>query len=73
MSAEVRRQPLSAIMRLVLTIVGTLLMVAPPFALEVLHLSSRLQSTMAAAIMLVPLVVGFVLLYLAFRGQDSSN
>jgi uncharacterized membrane protein len=73
MSAKVRRQPLSAIMRLVLTIVGTLLMVAPPFALEVLHLSSRLQNTMAAAIMLVSLVVGFVLLYLAFRGQDSSN
>jgi uncharacterized membrane protein len=73
MSAKVRRQPLSAIMRLVLTIVGTLLMVAPPFALEVLHLSSRLQGTMAAAIMLVSLVVGFVLLYLAFRGQDSSN
>jgi hypothetical protein len=48
-------------------------MVAPPFALQVLNLSSSLQSTMVAAIELVSLVVGFVLLYLAFRGQESSN
>jgi len=68
MSADVRHQPLSAIMRLVLTIVGALLMVAPPYALEELNLISRLQSTMVAAIMLVSLLAGLVLLYLAFRG-----
>jgi len=55
-------------MRLVLTIVGALLMVAPPYALEELNLISRLQSTMVAAIMLVSLLAGLVLLYLAFRG-----
>jgi ABC-type uncharacterized transport system permease subunit len=59
--------------RLALTIVGALLMVAPPYALEVLDLSSRLQSTMIAAMELVSLVAGFVLLFLAFRGQESSS
>jgi uncharacterized membrane protein len=73
MSAEAKRQPLSTIMRLVLTIVGALLMVAPAYALEMLNLSTRLQSTMIAAIMLVSLVVGFVLIYLAFRGQESAS
>ncbi len=73
MSADIKRQPRSPIVRLVLTIVGALLMVAPPYTLEMLNLSSRLQSAMVAAIELVSLVVGFVLLYLAFRGQESSN
>jgi uncharacterized membrane protein YdbT with pleckstrin-like domain len=73
MSAEIKRQPRSPIVRLVLTIVGALLMVSPPYALQVLNLTSGLQSTMVAAIELVFLVVGFVLLYLAFRGQESSN
>jgi uncharacterized membrane protein len=73
MSAVIKRQPRSPIVRLVLTIVGALLLVAPPFTLELLNLRSRLQSTMVAAIELVSLVVGFVLLYLAFRGQESSN
>jgi len=61
------------IVRLVLTIVGALLMVAPPFALEMLNLSTRLQSMMVAATESVALVVGFVLLYLAFRGQESAS
>jgi uncharacterized protein YjeT (DUF2065 family) len=73
MSADVKRQPLSMIVRLVLTIVGALLMVAPPFALEMLNLSARLQSMMLAATESVALVVGFVLLYLAFRGQESAS
>ena len=73
MSADIKRQPRSPIVRLVLTIVGALLMVATPYTLEVLKLSSRLQSTMVAAIELVSLVVGFVLLYLAFRGQESAS
>jgi uncharacterized membrane protein len=73
MSAEAKRPPLSMIVRLVLTIVGALLMVAPPFTLEMLNLSTRIQSTMMAAILLVSLVVGFLLLYLAFRGQESAS
>ena len=73
MSADIKRQPRSPIVRLVLTIVGALLMVAPPFTLEMLNLSTRIQSTMMVAILLVSLVVGFVLLYLAFRGQGSSS
>jgi uncharacterized membrane protein len=73
MSADIKRQPLSRIVRLVLTIVGALLMVAPSYTLEVLNLTSRLQSTMVAAIVLSSLVVGFVLLYLVFRGQESAS
>ena len=73
MSADVKREPLSMIVRSVLTIVGALLMVAPPYALEMLNLSARLQSMMLAATELVALVAGFVLLYLAFRGQESAS
>jgi hypothetical protein len=73
MSADIKRQPRSPIVRAVLTIVGALLMVSPPYALQVLNLTSRLQSTMVAATMLVSLVVGLVLLYLAFSGQESSD
>jgi hypothetical protein len=73
MSADIKRQPRSPIVRLVLTIVGALLMVSPPYTLQILNLSSSLQSTMVAAIELTSLVAGFVLLYLAFRGRESSN
>ena len=73
MSADIKREPLSMIARLVLTILGALLMVAPPYAVELLTLSSRLQSTMLAGVELGALVVGFVLLFLAFRGQGSSS
>ena len=73
MSAEIKRQPRSPIVRLVLTIVGALLMVGPPYTLAALKLSGRLQSTMLAAIELGSLAVGFVLLYLAFRRQESSD
>ena len=59
--------------RLALTVVGALLMVGPPFALEVSGLSGRLGRTVVVAIELVLLAVGFVLLYLAFKGRDSSN
>jgi len=59
--------------RLALTVVGALLMVGPPYAFEVLDLSSRLQGTMIAAMELVSLVVGFVLLFLAFKGQESAS
>lgn len=73
MSAEVKREPRSMTVRLGLTIVGALLMVGSPYAFEVLDLSSRLQGTMIAAMELVSLVVGFVLLFLAFKGQESAS
>ena len=73
MSADIKRQPRSPIVRLVLTIVGALLMVAPPFTVEVLNLSSRLQGMMLAGLELGFLAVGFALLFLAFRGQGSSS
>ena len=61
------------IARLTLTIVGALLMVAPSYLVDLLNLSSRLQSMTLAGIELGFLVVGFALLYLAFRGQESSS
>lgn len=73
MSADVKREPRSMTVRLALTIAGALLMVGPPYALEVLDLSSRFQSTMVAAMELVFLAIGFVLLFLAFKGQESAS
>jgi hypothetical protein len=73
MSADIKREPRSMIARLTLTIVGALLMVAPSYLVDVLNLSSRLQSMMLAGVELAFLVVGFALLYLAFRGQESLN
>jgi hypothetical protein len=73
MSADVKRKPPSMIMRLALTIVGALLMVGPPYAFEVLELSGRFQRTIVVAVELVSLVVGLVLLYLAFKGQESAS
>jgi hypothetical protein len=73
MSADVKREPQSTIVRLVLTVAGALLMVGAPFTFEVLNLTSRLQSTTIAAVELVLLVVGLMLLYLAFRGKESAD
>jgi uncharacterized membrane protein YdbT with pleckstrin-like domain len=73
MSAAVKREPQSMIVRLVLAVAGALLMVGTPFTFDVLNLTSRLQSTMVAAVELVFLVVGLMLLYLAFRGKESAN
>lgn len=56
-------------MRLVLMVAGALLMVGTPFVFEMLNLTALFQNTMIFGIELVSLVVGFVLLYLAFRGQ----
>lgn len=69
MSADVKREPQGTIVRLVLAVAGALLMVGPPFTFEILNLTSRLQNTMVAAVELVFLVVGLMLLYLAFRGE----
>jgi protein-S-isoprenylcysteine O-methyltransferase Ste14 len=73
MSADIKREPQSTIIRLVLTVAGALLMVGAPFTFEVLNLTSRLQSTTVAAVELVLLVVGLMLLYLAFRGKESAD
>jgi hypothetical protein len=73
MSADVKPQPQSTILRLVLTVAGALLMIAAPFTFEVLNLTSRLQNRMVAAAELVSLVVGLVLLYLALRGRESAD
>ena len=73
MSADIKPKPLSMIVRFVLTIFGALLMVAPPYAVEVLNLSTRLHSMILAGVELGSLAVGFVLLFLAFRGQGSSS
>jgi hypothetical protein len=73
MSADIKREPQSTIVRLVLTVAGALLMVGAPFTFEVLNLTSRLQSTTVAAVELVLLVVGLMLLYLAFRGKESAD
>jgi hypothetical protein len=73
MSADVKRGPRSVISRLVFTVVGALLMVGPPFTFEMLNLSTRFQSTIVATVELVSLVVGLVLLYLAFRGQQPAS
>jgi uncharacterized membrane protein len=61
------------IARVVLTIVGALLMVGPPYAFEILELSSRFQRTMIISVEFVSLAVGFVLLYLSFKGQESAS
>jgi hypothetical protein len=58
--------------QLVLTIAGALLMVGPSYTLEVLNLSSRFHRSMIAAMELVSLVAGLVLLFLAFRGREPS-
>ena len=50
-----------------------MLMVGPPFALEMSGLSGRLGRTIVIAIELVLLAVGFVLLYLALKGQESTS
>ena len=73
MSADIKREPRSMVARLTLTIVGALLMVVPSYLVDLLNLSSRLQSMTLAGIELGFLVVGFALLYLAFRGQESSS
>jgi uncharacterized membrane protein len=73
MSADVKGKPRSMAMRLVLTIVGALLMVGPPYTFEVLELSGRIQRTIVVAVELISLVVGLVLLYLAFKGQESAS
>ncbi len=73
MSADVKREPRSASVRLALTIVGALLMIGSPYAFLTLGLSARFQSTIVAAMEFVCLAAGLVLLFLAFKGRESTN
>jgi hypothetical protein len=73
MNANVKREPRSMNMRLALTVVGALLMIGSPYAFQLSGLSGRLERTLIVAMELVLLVVGFVLLYLALKGQESSS
>lgn len=75
MTAGTKYQPRSTIGRLILTVVGVLLMVGPPYAFQMLSLTPRFQTTTIAGIELSSLVVGFVLLYLALkeRGPPESE
>jgi len=72
MNADAKRVPLGKAMQLLLTVLGTLLMVVPPFALAALGLSS-LETTTLAGVEFGSFAVGFVLLYFALRGQGSSE
>ena len=67
MSADIKRESRSVVLQLVLTLAGALLMIAPPYAMEALNLTTRLQSMTLVGIELALLLVGFALLYLAFR------
>jgi uncharacterized membrane protein len=73
MSAETKPKPRSMIARLALTIVGALLMIGPSYAFGALELSAHFQRTTVEAVELVSLMIGLVLLYLAFRGQESTD
>ena len=73
MNANVKREPRSMNMRLALTVVGALLMIGSPYAFQLSGLGGRLERPLVAAMELVLLIVGFVLLYLAFKRRDSSN
>jgi len=59
--------------RLVFMVVGVVLMLVPPYAFQMLNLVGKLQNLMIVAIELVSLVVGLVLLYLAFRERGASE
>ena len=73
MNANVKREPQSMAVRLTLMAIGALLMVGPPYAFAVSGLSGRLERTVIVAIEIVLLAVGFVLLYLALKRQESPN
>jgi hypothetical protein len=67
LSADAKPVKRSVTARLMLTVVGALLMIGPPYAFEMLYLRSGFGSAVIAAIELTSLAVGFVLLYVALR------
>ena len=72
MKAGARVEQRSIVTQLALTVAGVLLLVGSPYIIDILNLVSRLQNTIIAAIELLSVVVGFVLLYLAFRKHELS-
>jgi hypothetical protein len=67
LSALAKQGPRSVIARLALTVAGLLLTVGPPYAFVMLNLTGLFQRTVIAGIELACLVVGLVLLYIAFK------
>ena len=72
MNAGARVEQRSIVTQLALTVAGVLLLVGSPYIIEILNLASRLQNTIIAVVELISVVVGFVLLYLAFRKHELS-
>ena len=72
MNAGARVEQRSMVTQLALTVAGVLLLVGSPYIIEILNLASRLQNTIIAVVELISVVVGFVLLYLAFRKHELS-
>jgi len=58
--------------QLALTVAGVLLLVGPPYVIRILNIASRLQYTIIAAVELLSVAVGFVLLYSVFRKHELS-
>jgi hypothetical protein len=71
-NAGARVEQRSIVTQLALTVAGVLLLVGSPYIIEILNLASRLQNTIIAVVELISVVVGFVLLYLAFRKHELS-
>jgi len=67
LGALAKQGPRSLIARLFLTVAGLLLAVGPPYAFVMLNLTGLFQRTVIAGIELACLVVGLVLLYIAFK------
>ena len=73
MSAVTKLEPRSMAARLVLTIAGVSLMIAPPYAFDLLNLASRFQNTTIAVIELVLLVAGLALMYLGLKEPKPTE
>ena len=73
MSAVTKLEPRSMAARLILTLAGVLLMIAPPYAFDLLNLTPQFQNTTIAVIELVLLVVGLALLYLGVREPKPTE
>jgi len=63
----------SMIARLLLTVLGVLLTVGPPYAVAFLGLLARFRIEIIAGMLLASVVVGLVLIYLGIREHESSE
>mgnify|MGYP007042370598 CR=1 FL=1 len=61
------------IARLLLTVLGVLLTVGPPYAVAFLGLVARFQTEIIAGMLLTSVVVGLVLMYLGIREHEASQ